>query len=109
MFKITFSPQISAEHLLLSKTGEVLTINGDALDFSDLPEGGEYPPEAIENDFVIGGVTRIGGEIKITVLLPYQNPDAPVSVTYPAPVSIVQDGAVSLPVGRFVEVENAGK
>ncbi|MFS2326344.1 hypothetical protein U2P60_13175 [Brucella sp. H1_1004] len=90
MFKITFSPQVSEEHLLLSKAGDVLIINGDALDFSELPEGGEYPAEAIENDFIIGGVTRNGGEIKVTVLLPYQNPDAPTSLTYPVPISVLQ-------------------
>ncbi len=104
---IYFSPIRSDRDLGLSKSGDILTVNGDILDFSDLPEGGEYPPEAIENDFITGGVKRIDGEIHITIMLPYRNPNAPQSVTFPEPLSVTLDGEIALPEGRNAEVEHA--
>lgn len=99
-FIISLSPQYSDAKLSIKKTGEALTINGDLLDFSDLPEGGEYPTEAVENSFVIGGVKRLNGDIHITVLMPFSNPDAPISVTFPEPLLVTSDGDVALPEGR---------
>lgn len=100
MFIISFTPQLSDADLTLSKQGDIFIINGDELDLSNLPEGGEYPAEAIENDFVVGGVKRVDGEIHITILLPYSNPDAPRSVTFPDPITVTVDGPVELPEGR---------
>lgn len=107
MFKISFSPQYSTGDLTLVKQGDILTVNGDVLDFTDLPEGGEYPPEAIDNEFVVGGVKRVDGEIHITILLPYSNPNAPRSVTFPDPITVTADGPVALPEGRNPEIEHA--
>lgn len=104
---IHFSPIRSDSDLNLSKTGDILTVNGDILEFTDLPDGGEYPPEAIENDFIVGGVKRINGEIHITIMLPYKNPNAPQSVTFPEPISVAIDGSVALPEGRNAEAEHA--
>ncbi|MEE1706884.1 hypothetical protein [Pseudomonas aeruginosa] len=46
---ITLSPYLplpgSDEHLMLSRAGDVLTVNGQAFDFTPLPEGGELPAE----------------------------------------------------------------
>ncbi|MCO7729119.1 hypothetical protein NJB93_21485 [Brucella intermedia] len=107
MFKISFSPQRSNLGLTLAKQGDTLTVNGDPLDFSALPEGGEYPAEAIENDTVIGGVKRVDGVIHVAILLPYSNPDAPLSVTFPKPITVTADGPITLPEGRIAEVEHA--
>jgi len=107
MINISLSPQFSDLDLTLEKQGDILTINGDALDFSALPEGGEYPPEAIDNEFVVGGVNRVDGTVHIAILLPYSNPDAPLSVTFPKPITVTADGPVTLPEGRIAEVEHA--
>jgi len=103
--RISFSPQYSDDELTLVKSGETLTINGDALDFSDLPEGGEYPAEAIDHEFVIGGVQRIDGVIHITVRMPYTNPEPPQSVAFPVPMIVSQDGPITLPESRHVAEE----
>lgn len=95
--KISFSPQFSDEKLEVLKTGESLTINGDFLDFSDLPNGASYPYEAIDNDMVIGGVSRVNGEIQITIRLPYNLSNPPRSVTFPNSVTVTTNGRVSLP------------
>lgn len=104
---IYLSPIRSDRDLSLSKSGDILTVNGDILDFSDLPEGGEYPPEAIENDFIVGGVKRIDGEIHITIMLPYSNPKAPQSITFPDPIFVSVDGEIALPEARNTEAEHA--
>ncbi|KAB2687512.1 hypothetical protein [Brucella tritici] len=108
MFKIKLSPQFSDDEMILSKIGDVLTINGDAFDFSDLPDGGEYPAEALENEFIIGDVQRIDGVIHITVRMPYTNPEPPQSVAFPVPMIVSQDGPIALPEGRHVAEEEAG-
>ena len=105
--QISFSPQRSDKQLTLSKQGNVLIVGGDPLDFTDLPDGGEYPSEAIHNEFVVGGVKRLDGEIHITVMLPYSNSDAPTSVTFPEPIQIIMDGDIELPEGSTSESEDA--
>ena len=105
--RVSFSPIRWDADLHLYKSGDTLTINGDVLDFSDLPNGGEYPPTSIDNPFVIGGVSRLDGVIHITVLLPYSNPDAPAEVIFPKPIEVTTDGDIVLPAGRTVEVDDA--
>lgn len=95
--RISFSPQFSDAKLELSANGEALTINGDTLDFSDMPDGGSYPSEAIENDMVVGGVTRVDGEIKITVILPYNLSNPPRSVAFPDAITVTSNGRIALP------------
>ncbi|MBA8846279.1 hypothetical protein FHW02_004369 [Ochrobactrum sp. RH1CCR137] len=107
--RIFLSPQRSDTELTLSAHGDVLIINGDALDFSDLPDGGEYPPEAIDNPFVVGTVTRVNGEIQITVLMPYSNPNPPQTVSFPAPIVVSKNGPIDLPDGRSLEENDAAE
>lgn len=98
MFEISFCPQLSDADLSLEKRGNVLIVNGDELDFSDLPDGGEYPPEAIDNPPIVGGVTRVGEEIQITVILPYLMPG---HFETPPPITVINDGPIELPEGRY--------
>lgn len=98
---ITLSPQYGAAPLVLERHGDVLTVNGDALDFGDLPEGGSYPPEAIDNPHVPAGARREGGRIHVAVILPYGDTAAPRSVTHPQPLDLTADGPVALPEGRY--------
>ncbi|CAB4326606.1 hypothetical protein [Brucella sp. 191011898] len=109
MFRISFTPQYRGDHLALSKIGDVLTVNGDPLDFSDLPEGGEYPADAIDNPFVRGGVKRTEGIIHITLLLPYSNLNPSQVIAFPSPIMIENDGDIPLPDGRFAEEINAAE
>ena len=94
MFRISFSPQYSDAVLTLENQGDTLIVNGDELDFSDLPDGGEYPPEAIDNPSIVGGVSRDGDEIRVTVLFPYQ---ASGHFETPSPITVTKDGPITLP------------
>ena len=43
---------------------------------------------------------RHDGSIIISILMPYNNRNAPVTVTYPTPLVVNQDGDIALPEGR---------
>lgn len=103
--RISFSPQRSDAPLELIVNGSKLIINGDILDFSDLPEGGSYPVDAIDNDLIGGAVSRINGEIHATVILPYNLSNPPQSVVFPLPVTVTTNGRVPLPTDGIVEPE----
>lgn len=94
--KINLSPQVLTKTLKVLKSGDNLTINGEPLDFSKLPEGGVLPADAVECEFIIGDVRRRGGELQLTLLLPIAW-DAPESCAFPQPILNPPDGRVPLP------------
>jgi len=94
--KITLSPQFRDDPLTLHRTGDVLTVNGDAFDFGQLPEGATLPRAAVGCDWIEGNVTRTGGVIHLTLILPH-GANAPEATRYPAPLTLTGDGPVELP------------
>lgn len=96
--KITLSPQISDLALDLVRDGDALGINGALYDFSALPDGATLPAGAVDCDWIVGPVERIGGVLHVTVRLPI-----PVMATaeqrFPAPIVDPPDGPVALPPG----------
>lgn len=99
---ITLSPVRSDAVLSVSRAGDVLTINGAVYDFGPLAEGAVLPREAVDCDWITSDVTRSGGQIVLTLLLPHgpipwpAPPEAAV-VTHPAPLILTEDGPVILP------------
>lgn len=94
--RISFSPQLRDGKLVVVKAGDVLTINGDPFDFSVIPEGATLPADAVGSEWVVGEVSRQGGELRITLLLPHSINASPV-VTFPADIVGPADGPVSVP------------
>ena len=101
--KIYLSPQVRPDALEVLKAGDKLTVNGEAFDFTQLPEGAVLPAAAVNGEFIIGDVRREGGELQLTLLLPIAW-DAPESCTFPQPILNPADGRVPLPTD---EVPNA--
>ncbi|MCJ7874811.1 hypothetical protein [Phaeobacter sp. J2-8] len=64
--QITFSPMRSDARLVLSRVGDVLTLNGEAFDFSQLPEGATLPRAAVASDWLGSDVTRRAGKLCLT-------------------------------------------
>ena len=80
--------------LELSRTGEVLTINGDAIDFSTLPEGATIEDGAALHPKLVGPIDRIGGKVHLTIRLPYRG-----SGHVEAPETVeAGDGLIDVPV-----------
>ena len=92
---INLSPQVSKKELVLSVNGEVLTVNGEEIDFSVIPEGATLPADAVDSEFLVNSIDRIDGEIHLTVLFPV-SADASVNARFPEPI-IQSTGQVELP------------
>jgi hypothetical protein len=94
--RISFSPQRCDNSLTVEKTGDRLRINGEIFNFNPLPEGGTIKASDIPCDWIVGDVSRIGGEIELTLLLPH-GASPPSSVAFALPLEGVMDGIVRLP------------
>lgn len=94
--KINLSPQVRTDALVVSKSGDALTINDVVYDFSQLTEGSTLPAEAIDSEYFVGDVRRENGDIELTLLLPI-TADASEAAKYPEPITLTTDGEVTLP------------
>lgn len=94
--RIDLIPVLSARTLALSRSGETLTINGDTIDFSVVPEGAIVPMGAIACDMISGTVRRIDGQLRIPVILPIGYAASAAQLT-PAPIIDPADGPIALP------------
>lgn len=89
---IILSPQRSGDTLTVSKSGDVLTINGSIYDFTLIPDGATLPSEAVECEWIIGDVSRVAGDIELTLLKPYiENTQ---ENCFPEPIIDAQDGVI---------------
>lgn len=68
--RINLTPIVTDKLLSVSKRGDALVINGEAYDFSSLPEGATIPAGVIPCPLIFGPVDRLGGRIVLTILLP---------------------------------------
>lgn len=93
---ITLSPVRLDETLTVSRAGDVLTLNGVAFDFGPLPEGATLPAEAIDSDWIVGPVSRIDGDLHLTLRLPH-GPNPSQAVAFPKPLMVMVDGEIDLP------------
>ena len=94
--KISLSPQRRDDTLTVVKTGDRLRINGDLFNFNPVSEGATIKASDIPCDWICGDVTRINGEIELTLILPHgANPSE--AVAFPVALENVQDGVVALP------------
>ena len=94
--KINLSPQRRDDTLTVIKQGDVLTINGTEYDFTDLPNGGTLPADAVDCEYVFGSVDRVNGELELTLLLPH-GANASEAARFPQPIINPADGEVELP------------
>jgi hypothetical protein len=92
-----YAPIDPSEALTIVRRADVLTINGERFDFSALPEGATLPAEAVKCDALASDVTRINGQLVLTLMFPC-GPEASVSARFPADIIDPPDGKVSLPV-----------
>jgi hypothetical protein len=94
--KITLSPQRRDDSLQVIKSGDTLTINGTAYDFSVVPDGATLPRDAVDCPWLASDVERIDGVLHLTLLLP-NSATASEAARFPAPIINPADGALELP------------
>lgn len=93
---IALSPQRRDDTLTVSRQGDTLTINGDAFDFSDLPDGATIAAENSPSPWITGPIERVDGKLHLTLLLPH-GPNPSEAVVFPAPIIDPPDGPIDLP------------
>src|SRR5690606_18389164 len=93
---ISFAPQRHDGALTVARHGDILTINGDLVDLSAIPEGATLPEGAINNPWIVGPVERIDGVLHVTLLLPH-GPNPSQAVAYPEPIALAGNGPVAVP------------
>lgn len=99
---INLSPQRRDDGLAVTKSGDVLTINGETFDFSDLPEGATIPAGEVPCDWIVGPVERVGGELRLSIILPV-GPDAEPWQAFPDPIIGPPDGPLDLPWNTYAQ------
>ena len=95
-----FSPDGNKpEQPVLTVAGDIITANGEAHDFSDIPNGATLPRSAITSEWILGPVERDENGVLTVygVVLPH-GPNAPKATRFPAPLENVADGPVALPI-----------
>lgn len=98
--RISLSPQLRDAELAVSKAGDVLTINGEAFDFSSLADGATIPAGEVPCEFITGPVERIGGELHLTLILPH-GPAPEAWQAFPDPLISPPDGDLDLPSNTY--------
>lgn len=93
---ITLTPQARPDSLTLSKSGDTLTINGDAFDFSFIEEGDVLPHDAIDCDLLASDVTRTDGAITLKLVLPVRSTSSD-AAKFPASILNAPDGDIEVP------------
>lgn len=94
--RISFSPQRRDDDLIVAKHGDTLTVNGDQIDLSVIPDGATLPAAAIDCEWIAGPVERIDGVLHVTLILPH-GPNPSQAVAFPAPITVTGDGPVDVP------------
>lgn len=84
---IIFNPQRRDDELLLSVSGDIITINGIDYDLSVIPEGATLPVEATDCVFLSGEISRVNGDLSVVVTLPHKA-DPHQSIAFPLPVNM---------------------
>ena len=102
--KISFTPARMDTQYEASVSGDVLTIDGEALDFGPLPEGATLPKDDVDCLWLASDVERIDGEICLTLMLPH-GANAPEETRFPEMVTIDEGGVVLPPYDVEPELE----
>lgn len=105
--KINLSPQRRDDSLLVSVLGAVLSINGEAFDFSQMANGDTLPAGAVTSEWFLGDVNRTDGEIELTLILPLPANFSPAQA-FPQPLVITSDGPVALPLPLHISEPTEG-
>jgi hypothetical protein len=94
--RIKLSPQRRDDTLDVVKTGDILTVNGEAFDLTPMGEGDTLPRSAIDSLWFAGDVDKLDGELTLTLLLPNPWNYSP-EQAFPVDLVDVPDGPVAFP------------
>ncbi|MBZ9984920.1 hypothetical protein LB521_27690 [Mesorhizobium sp. BR-1-1-8] len=94
--RISFSPQRRDDVLVLEKTGDRISINGELFNFDGLTDGDTIKRDNIPGEWFAGDVTRTDGEVHIVLTLPH-GPNPSEAVAFPSDIVVTEDGPIAVP------------
>lgn len=94
--KIIFAPVRSGTPLRLARKGDIVIVNDEEFDFSPLADGDKLPASAVTSQWFVGDVSRINGQLEVTIALPHGS-KAPTETLFPQPMVAEGDGPITLP------------
>lgn len=94
--KITLLPQRRDDTLKVVKSGDTLTINNVAYDFSVIPNGALLPKGAVDCPWLASDVERIDGVLHLSLILPH-SVTASEAARFPSPIISPADGPLEFP------------
>jgi hypothetical protein len=114
--KIKLFPFLSDWQLVASVSGDVLTIDGEDIDLSGIPDGHRLPGSAVGNRFFVESeyVERKGKTLYFTLRLPvdwnspeeYRNPEEPIVIdARSGPVKFPDTSPPAAPVVELPEIQ----
>ena len=83
--------------LKVIKSGDKLTINGKAYDFSVVPDGAILPRDAVDCPWLASDVERINGVLHLSLIIPHGPTDGFVAIVDPEPLINPADGPLEFP------------
>ena len=90
---ITLVPVRADETLTLERAGEMLVINGEAVDLGEIAD--VETEEPMPHRFIVGPVTRQGTDLAVSVLYPYGE-DRRATPPQARQLRVTEDGPVDL-------------
>ncbi len=102
--KLSFTPARTNNQYEASVSGDVLTIEGEALDLALVPDGATLPKDDVDCPWLASDVERIDGEICLTLMLPH-GANAPEETRFPEMVTITEGEVVLPPYDTEPELE----
>lgn len=100
--QINFTPMRREEALDISRSGDMLTVNGETFDLSVIPDGATLPREAVGCDWLASDIERVDNVLHLSLILPH-GANAPQDTLFPQPITLTADGPVALPAYEIIE------
>jgi hypothetical protein len=94
--QITLSPTRGDAPRTLNRSGDIITVDGEPFDFSQIAEGDTLPREAVTGNWLASDVTRTSGVLHFRVVFPHGG-GAPTETRFPSPITVTENGPITLP------------
>lgn len=93
--RLTLSPMRRDDTLVLSRAGDTLTLNGQVMDLSGATPSTPLPCDSLDCPWIVSDVTRVEGQICLSIILPH-GPAAAPGVLYPEPIVLADADTITL-------------